>query len=416
MRKLFLIAWKDLTLIFRDRSALVLMLMAPFLLTVGMGFITGRFSGSTSTGVTDIPLAIVNQDDGELGQALVNLFQSPDVDTLVETTLISDPLDARAQVDEDAFVAALVIPPGFTASIIPPEGANSPAKTVQIEFYANPTQPTNTGILRTILDQFISQVEVGRIGVQVAVTQLLQGGYITPDQAATVGNAVGAKQAQNATSSAIQVNNVTASGEPVKFDSLSYMAPGMALMFLMFTVTYGGRSLLTENRQGTLPRMLVSPTTSGQILGGKVFGIFLTGVAQLLILIGGTSLLFNLKWGDPLAVLLLVLAAAFGATGWGMIIAAFLKTPGQISSVGSAVMLMFGILGGSFVDISMLPDWVGTVSKITPNAWGLDGFITLAAGGTLKNILTPILALLIMGALLFAIASIGMHQRGLDRK
>ena len=52
MRKLFLIALKDLRLIFRDRSALVLMLLAPFLLTIGLGFVTGRFSGSNNTGIS----------------------------------------------------------------------------------------------------------------------------------------------------------------------------------------------------------------------------------------------------------------------------------------------------------------------------------------------------------------------------
>ena len=45
MRKLFLIAFKDFKLIFRDRAALILMLLAPFALTIGMGFVTGRFSG-----------------------------------------------------------------------------------------------------------------------------------------------------------------------------------------------------------------------------------------------------------------------------------------------------------------------------------------------------------------------------------
>ncbi|MCK7526881.1 MAG: ABC transporter permease [Ignavibacteriales bacterium] len=51
---------------------------------------------------------------------------------------------------------------------------------------------------------------------------------------------------------------------------LAYMAPGMALMFLMYTVSYGGRSILAERAQGTLPRLLVSPTSTAQMLGGKV--------------------------------------------------------------------------------------------------------------------------------------------------
>ena len=48
MTKTFLIGIKDLRLVFRDRAALILMLVAPFLLTLGMGLVTGRFSGNTS--------------------------------------------------------------------------------------------------------------------------------------------------------------------------------------------------------------------------------------------------------------------------------------------------------------------------------------------------------------------------------
>jgi len=42
--------------------------------------------------------------------------------------------------------------------------------------------------------------------------------------------------------------------------------------------------------------------------------------------------------------------------------------PEQISITGSAVMLLFEILGGSFFDLNMLPDWISVVNKITPNA------------------------------------------------
>ena len=45
MRKAWLIGWKDVTLAFRDVAALLLMLVAPFAITLGMGFVTGRFSG-----------------------------------------------------------------------------------------------------------------------------------------------------------------------------------------------------------------------------------------------------------------------------------------------------------------------------------------------------------------------------------
>ena len=414
MRKFLLIALKDLKLSFRDTAALLMMLAAPFALTLGMGAVTGRFSGSSSTGLSDIPVILINQDGGELGNALVEMFSSADLADLIEPSTGTDPVDARAKVDADEAATVILIPAGFTNSIIPVQGS-LPGDPVQIEIYSNPTRPNSVGVVKTILEQFLSQVEVGRIGGQVAVTELLTSGLITPDQAAAVGQSVGQSQANDTTSS-IAIRQVTASGEEVKFDVLAYIAPGMALMFLMFTVTYGGRSLLVEQAAGTLPRLLVSPTTGSQILAGKIFGIFLTGVAQLLILIGGTTLMFQLNWGNPLPVILMVLASVLGATGWGVLLTALLKTPGQAGAIGSAVMLIFGILGGSFTNMQLLPAPIQFISRITPNYWGLQGFTTLAAGGKFNGIVTPLLWLLGMFLVLFIIGAALFSQRGLGKK
>jgi ABC-2 type transport system permease protein len=415
MRKFFLIALKDLKLSFRDVTALVMMLAAPFALTLGMGAVTGRFSGSSSTGLSDIPVIIVNQDGGELATAMEDMFASPELAELIAPSISTDPADARSKVDSDDAAVMILIPAGFTASIIPTEGATAPGEIVQVELYTNPTRTNSVGVVKTILEQFLSQVEVGRIGGQVAVTELLINGLITPDQAAAVGQSIGESQATSSGSS-IVLKQVTASGEEVKFDVLAFLAPGMALMFLMFTVTYGGRSLLVEEAAGTLPRLLVSPTTSTQILAGKIFGIFLTGVAQLLILIGGTTLMFRLNWGNPLPVILMVLASVLGATGWGVLLTALLKTPGQAGAIGSAVMLIFGILGGSFTNMQLLPSAIQFLARITPNYWGLQGFTTLAAGGNFNGIVTPLLWLSGMFALLFGIGVILFSRRGLGKK
>ena len=393
------------------------MLLAPFLLTLGLGVVTGRFSGSSSNGISHIPVILVNQDGKQLGNDLVTTFQSKDLNGLVDPSLSTDPSSAYKQVDNNQAVAVIVIPAGFTDSVIPPQGQSTPGNGIEIELYTNPTAPTSVGVVKTILDQFISQVEVGWVGGQVAVTQLISSGRIQVQQAQAVGLAAGVSQANiSSQSNSITLNNETPSGETVKFDVLALLAPGMALMFLMYTVSYGGRTLLNERNQGTLPRLLVSPTTTVQVLGGKMIGIFLTGAAQMFILIEGTTVLFKLQWGDELAVTALVLAAVFGAVGWGMLLTAFAKTPGQVSAIGSAMMLTFGILGGTFVNFDNMPVWFRTITKITPNAWGVDGFTTLALGGGLHDILTPILALLAMGLLLFAVAVFLFSRRGLTER
>lgn len=411
MNKLFLIAWKDLTLAFRDKAALILMLAAPFALTLGLGAVTGSFSRG-SAGFQDIPVVIVNNDEGEIGKTLIDIFQSEEMAELVEPTIIVDPEEAKRMVDENESAAAIFIPAGFTNSITTPSSEMEMGETPQIEFYANPTSPTSASVIKTILDEFINRVEINRINVQLTITTLLKSGRIGIDEVESVSNGMVASLVDEK-SSLLTLKSTSQDGEDVEFSMLGLLAPGMALMFLMYATSNGGRSLLVERRQGTLPRLLVSPTSGTQVLGGKVIGIFLTGVVQMIILILGTTILFQLEWGDPLGVLILVLAAVFGATGWGMLITALVKTPGQASAIGSAVMLTFGILGGSFINLDYMSDWFRFASKITPNAWGLDGFTTLALGGNLADILMPIFALVIMGIILFSIAVIIFNRRGL---
>jgi ABC-2 type transport system permease protein len=413
MLKTFLIGIKDLRLVFRDRAALMFMLLAPFLLTIGMGFVTGRFSGAGNSGLSNIPVIIVNLDNAQLGNAL-------DLSDLMEPTASSDPEAARRSIDDNQAAAAVIIPAGFTQSIIPAQGTMfdpnyAEPDPVKIEVYTNPTMPTSAGVVKAIVDEFISRVEEGSTSSMTSMLQMVMTGFITPQQAEGESRDLFANIDQTSTT-AITLKTDAQGAQAVDFDVLAYMAPGMALLFLMYTVSYGGRSILAERAQGTLPRLLVSPTSAAQILGGKVFGIYLTGVAQVGILILASAIFFGIKWGDPLGTMVLILAAVFGATGWGMLITAFARNPSQVASVGTAIMLIFGILGGSFIDLSIMPPLVQTISKITPNAWALDGFTTLALGGRLPQLTEPIIALLIMGTVLFAVAVVIFGKKNLAQK
>src|SRR5688500_15290670 len=122
MLKTFLIGLKDVRLVFRDRTALIFMLAAPFVITLGMGLVTGGFSSIGGSGISDMPVVIVNLDQEDLGNTLVDIFQSQDLADLVEPTLSQDPEAARFSVDEDQSAAAIIIPAGFTQSIIPQNG------------------------------------------------------------------------------------------------------------------------------------------------------------------------------------------------------------------------------------------------------------------------------------------------------
>ena len=197
MKKLFLIGRKDLKLAFRDRAALLFMLPAPFALTLGLGVITGRLSGGSSSGLADIPVILVNQDGEQLGDALVDVFRLRRAGRADRASEADDPAAARQQVDA-------MQPPRRSSSLQASPGASSrrgrtpDRRVVHIELYTNPTRPTSVGVIKTILDEFISQVEVGRVGGQVTVTQLIGQGLIRPQDASAIGAALGARQADAA--------------------------------------------------------------------------------------------------------------------------------------------------------------------------------------------------------------------------
>ncbi len=415
MRKILQIGWKDLIVLFRDRGALVLMLGAPFVLTLGLGLVTGSFSrGSGGSGLSGIPVVVLNEDGGQLGQALVDVFASPDLTELLAVDTAVSATAARQLVDENEIAAAVIIPNGFSASILP-DSSGQVGEPISVEVYANPARPIGANVVASIVQDFTQQVETGMISVNVAMTQLVLNGRVSPadtDALITLGQAMGQRLIDGGDAAPlIRIHRdeaaAAATADP---NYLAYIAPGMAVAFLMYTVALGGRSILDERDKGTLARLLVAPTSATQVLAGKVVGIFLTGVAQVSVLIAASSLLFGLRWGSLPGVVLLIVAVAAAATGWGLLLASVANRPGQVSSFGTALMLIFGILGGSFVQIPFT-GFLAQLSKITPNAWAIEGFTALGQGGALADIWPALVALAVMALVLFGTAVLVFQRR-----
>jgi ABC-2 type transport system permease protein len=79
------------------------------------------------------------------------------------------------------------------------------------------------------------------------------------------------------------------------------------------------------------------------------------------------------------------------------------------------MMLIFGILGGNFISVSGMPAWFRLLGKITPNAWGLDGFVALGMGDGLPQIAGILAGLLVMAAVVFAVSVWILRRRGILR-
>ncbi len=415
MNKILTIMWKDVRVLFGDWATVALIIAGPLVLALGLGLVTGSFGADDGLAISRIPVLVVDQDGGPIATALRDVLTSDDLSDLLAPEALADADAARARVADGEAAAAIIIPPGFSDSFLPDAMTGDMPAAVAAQVVADPGAPIGAAVVRGIVEEFTARVATSVAGVRLGLTQLATSGAVPPSELAAVGQQLGEGAFGDTTNAAaaslirIDRQSATTTGGD-DFNALAYFAPSMALLFLMYAVTLGARTLLAERREGTLPRMLAAPVSAGQVLGGKVGGIFLGGFMQLSALILLTTLLFQLNWGNPLIVLLLVVAAALAATGWGLLIAAAAANAGQVTSLGMAVTLLFGILGGSFVPLENAWPVLDALSRITPNRWALDGFTALASGET-AAVLMPVAALLVMAVVLFAVAALIFRRR-----
>ncbi len=406
--KILNVAWKEILTTYRDRAALITMLVAPFALTLVMLF---AFGNSGTVVLENIPVAIVNQDGGELGQALVDVFESDELADLLEPSLVGTATEAKALVDEDKAAAAVIIPAELT-SIITTGGPPATDALATIEVYQNPGRTLSAQIIAGITDQFAGNIVAGYTSGHLLWETLTASGSIPTDELQIqIESLVNASISNTIITVNATEQNISQAQSSSDFNWAQYMGPSMAILFLMFSVARGGRILLVEQDQGTLSRMLASPTRPSHILIGKVLGIVSASILQMLILMVAMRLLMNVSWGPFGPVLAIIVAVSLAATAWGILIGTRARTVAQAGNLGTAISLIFAAASGNFYPRSTLPEFLQKASLISPNAWALDAFESLAQGGGMQDVLIPVIGLLVMTLILGSIAVLSFRRR-----
>jgi ABC-2 type transport system permease protein len=190
------------------------------------------------------------------------------------------------------------------------------------------------------------------------------------------------------------------------FDALSYIAPGMALFFMMITVRQAAKTVAEDADRGVRDRLRVAPISQGSIAAGTMASHVIVIFLQLCVLIAVSTVLYGLRWGPLGTVVLLCLMLAVTGGGWVGILVAVGRTPQRINSLGMALTLVFAIVSRSFAAVIPTSPWMDGVARITPNYWGLHAFSALALGGGLSSIVQDIAALALMCAVLWVGASL----------
>lgn len=151
--------------------------------------------------------------------------------------------------------------------------------------------------------------------------------------------------------------------------------PGIALMFAIFMVAYGGQSFIREHIWATWPRLRAMPIRPSEIMVGKVLPILLLLCAQQVVLFGAGAALFGLEVRGPLVALFAV-DALYVVWVLALILATvtFCRTFQQVLAVSNLGAMVLGALGGALTSIAALPAWARAISPATPTYWAMNGF------------------------------------------
>jgi ABC-2 type transport system permease protein len=116
MRRLWVLALKEVKLAFRDRGAIITMLVTPLVLTLVIG---AAFSGRGGAPMTHVPVLLVDHDGGALARDLIGFFDREPLRELLALEVVWDEAQARGRVEADEVAALIVIPAGFGEAVFP---------------------------------------------------------------------------------------------------------------------------------------------------------------------------------------------------------------------------------------------------------------------------------------------------------
>ena len=349
------IAVHELQLRIRDRSVILLGLVAPFVLASIMGI---AFAGGGSDKTT---IALADADHTELSARILSGDLRPHANTNRAIVVVHDEASVRAKVRSGDADAAIIVPRGFE-------------------------------------DERVPLVVVGHRNRPLAATTA----------------ASAARQVSDAIAAGGVLHPARIVDDPALAESspLGFFGPSMAILFLYFSVGAGARSLLAERRQGTLARLRVAPVPFRAVVIGKLVAIFVVAFTSMVALWAATVVLFDASWGSVAGVLVLCTATIFAIAGIAAVIAARAKNEGSADAATGMVAFLLALFGGNFFPPGALPDLFEKGSRLTPNGAALQAFARLSIDGASVSAIVPaVLVLLAIGIVFGTIGLAGLTVR-----
>lgn len=390
LRKIFAIAWKDAIIRFSSSSELLFFIILPLVFTF-------LLAGGTPTGNEDMRVRLVVVDLAET-EISKNIIMELERSSAVRPEQLSL-ADAEEQFDSRRASAVLILPEGLDLERIQNGSA-------ELEFRQQPNN-LNASVAERAIQTAIRSVGSAVNAARNAVQAAEENGSFNSDAERQAYFEQALKQAQALQSESPERVKVIEGSTPdqVEYDPRANSSAGQMITWV-FIPLFGISGLFAyERQQGTLRRILTTPTNKATYLLGAISGQVVAALIQMLLLLLFGAFIMKLNWGnEPAALWILLTSSALAAAAIGTAMGTFIKTEGQASGLSIMLGMIMGLLGGCWYPIELFPTVVQSLVKILPTTWAMQGLLDLVLrGGGIINILPEAAVLMGFAAIFFSI-------------
>ena len=287
--------------------------------------------------------------------------------------------------------------------LVSPTNREAAARIIRIpaEFTANATQLKQTK-LQFLNGQDSGEADAALIEVRLVRALIAMNGHLL--EAAGTNSLESLSEAQlreiMARPNPVSLKARFAGRQPVP-SGFNFSLPGNLVMYLMMNLLiFGGLTMAAERRNGIIKRLMVHPVTHFELVMGKIYGLMLLGLVQILFFLAVGKILFHVNLGANLpAVTLTLLVFAWVAGSLGVLVGSAVTAEDRVIGICVLVSLLMAALGGCWWPLEIGPPSLKVIALCTPAGWALQALHRLISFGSgIDAVLTPLAVLLAFGA------------------
>jgi len=368
--RIFDLALKDLSQMFRDRRSLLFLVVMPIVFTFFMGF-AYKNAGGDPNADTRIPLVVVNPEpDAVLNKALVARLESSDA-IRIESMIDADAMNA---LHKGAVAGVLKIPVGFS------EQAKA-GKEAQLTLIADSTSAIGQSLyqlLRVPISQLMSAVEVSREAVDIVGAK-----DISAEQSAAFDLAWN-KWTEASKISLVKVEQAVAekSSDWTGGNPYNQSSPGILVQFAIFGLVTSGQILVQEKKTRTLQRLITTAMKPWEIAAGHMLAMFtITFLQTAMLIVFGQWFLKVDYLREPFGVLLISVTLGLWIASMGLLIGVIAKEEQQVILYAMIAMFLFSAMGGTWFPLEATGGAFAAIGKVMPSAWAMNGLQNILIRG-----------------------------------